>query len=159
MSFRTGDHVMHWSFGFGEVVELKAHSASQNEVLHYVVQIDDMKIWVPEDEMLNQRLRSPSSEEEFKHLQSILSNKKEILPKDRILRKNMITEILKDGSAESLFRVVRGLANYRKVNSLNDYDQALLRRVEKALIGEWGFVLSVSPLQAETDLRQMLLKD
>jgi RNA polymerase-interacting CarD/CdnL/TRCF family regulator len=66
---------------------------------------------------------------------------------------------LKDGSAEALFRVVRGLVNYRKVNSLNDYDQALLRRVEKALIGEWGFVLSVSPLQAETDLHRMLLKD
>lgn len=159
MTFRTGDHVMHWSFGFGKVVELKARSASQTEVLHYVVQIDDMKIWVPEDEMINQRLRSPSSEKEFKHLQTILSNTKEELPKDRILRKNMITEILKDGSAEALFRVVRGLVNYRKVNSLNDYDQALLRRVEKALIGEWGFVLSVSPLQAETDLHRMLLKD
>lgn len=159
MTFRTGDHVMHWSFGFGKVVELESRSASQDEVLHYVVQIDDMKIWVPEDAMLNQRLRSPSSAEEFKHLQSILSSKKEVLPKDRILRKNMISEILKDGSAESLFRVVRGLANYRKVNSLNDYDQALLRRVEKALIGEWGFVLAVSPLQAETDLHRMLLKD
>lgn len=159
MSFHIGDHVMHWAFGFGKVVERVSRSASQNEMLHYVVQVDDMKIWVPEDEMLDQRLRSPVSEEEFKQLQSILSNAKETFPKDRILRKSMITELLKDGSAKALFRVVRGLANYRKANSLNDYDQALLRRVEKALIGEWGFVLSVTPAQAETDLHRMLLRD
>jgi RNA polymerase-interacting CarD/CdnL/TRCF family regulator len=118
-----------------------------------------MKIWVPEDEMLNQRLRTPSSEEEFKHLQSILSSTKETFPKDRILRKNMMMDILKDGSAKALFRIVRGLANYRKDHSLNDNDQVLLRRVEKALVSEWGFVLSVSPLQAQTELHRMLLID
>lgn len=159
MNFREGDHVMHWTFGFGKVTHLEKRLTSEKEVLHYVVQIEDMSIWVPQDEMLNQRLRNPSSAEEFKHLQSILSSKKETLPEDRILRKNMLIEILKDGSAKSLFRVVRGLANYRKVRALNDNDQALLRRVEKALIGEWGFVLSVSPLQATTDLHQMLLKE
>lgn len=159
MSFKIGDHVMHWTFGFGKVIDLEKRLSSQKEVLHYVVQIDDMNIWVPEDEMLSQRLRSPSSEEEFKHLQSILTSKKETLPEDRILRKTMMMDILKDGSAKALFRIVRGLANYRKVRALNDNDQALLRRVEKALIGEWGFVLSVSPVQATSDLHQMLLKE
>lgn len=159
MSFKVGDHVMHWTFGFGKVIDLEKRLSSQKEVLHYVVQVDDMNIWVPEDEMLNQRLRSPSSEEEFKHLQSILLSKKETLPEDRLLRKTMMMDILKDGSAKALFRIVRGLANYRKVRALNDNDQALLRRVEKALIGEWGFVLSVSPVQATTDLHQMLLKE
>ncbi|MBL8050265.1 MAG: hypothetical protein JNM46_03505 [Anaerolineales bacterium] len=158
MSFKIGDHVMHWTFGFGKVIDLEKRLSSQKEVLHYVVQIDDMNIWVPEDEMLSQRLRSPSSEEEFKHLQSILSSPKEKLPEDRILRKTMLMDILKDGSAKALFRVVRGLANYRKVKALNENDQALLRRVEKALIGEWGFVLSVTPVQATADLHQMLLK-
>lgn len=159
MSFQVGDHVMHWTFGFGKVVELETRAVAEKDVLHYVVQIDDMKIWVPEDESLSQRLRKPSSKEEFKHLQVILSNEKEKLPEDRILRKSMMIEILKDGSAKGLFRVVRSLANFRKVKALNDNDQALLRRVEKALISEWGFVLSVTPSQAETDLRQMLLKN
>lgn len=120
MTFRNGDPVMHWTFGFGKVIDLEKRLDSQKEVLHYVVQIDDMKIWVPADEMLSQRLRSPSSEKEFKHLQTILDNKKETLPKDRLLRKNMISEMLKDGSAEALFRVARGLANYRKSNPLNE---------------------------------------
>jgi len=159
MNFRTGDHVMHWTFGFGKIIDLEKRLVSLKEVLHYVVQIGDMKIWVPEDEMLNQRLRRPSSEEEFKHLQGILSSSEEELPVDRNLRKNMIMDILKDGSAKALFRVARGLASLRKLRALNDNDQALMRRVEKALIDEWGFALSVTPLQAETDLRRMLLKD
>lgn len=159
MNFRIGQHVMHCTFGFGKIVQIEKNLASQNEVLHYMVQIDDMNIWVPDDEMLSLRLRLPSSAEEFKHLQKILSSVDESLPEDRILRKTQMSEMLKDGSAKALFRVVRGLANFRKVKPLNDNDQALLRRVEKALISEWGFVLSVTPLQAEADLRQMLLKN
>lgn len=159
MSFHKGDPVMHWTFGFGKVINLATQIASQREVLHYEVKVDDMSIWVPEDEMLNIRLRKPSSEKEFKQLQNILTSPGEALPDDRLLRKNRLLEILKDGSAKSLFLVVRGLANYRKIRALNDNDQVLLKRVEKALVGEWGFALSVSPLQAETDLHQMLLKD
>ena len=159
MSFREGDYVMHWTFGFGKVIRLENQLVAQKEVLHYMVQVDDMSIWVPEDEMLSARLRSPSTKKEFKHLQDILSSPGEELPDDRLLRKNRLLEILKDGSAKSLFDVVRSLANYRKVRALNDNDQVLLKRAEKALIGEWGFVLSVTTLQASTELHQMLLKE
>jgi CarD family transcriptional regulator len=159
MSFSAGDYVMHWTFGFGRVIQLEQKAVSGKDVLHYVVHIDDMNIWVPEDDMLDTRLRAPSSAEEFKHLQDILANGGETLPDDRNLRRTILIEILKDGSAKSLFRVVRSLANYRKVRALNDNDQVLLKRVEKALIGEWGFVLSVPPFQAEADLHRMLVQE
>ncbi|MDD2920767.1 MAG: hypothetical protein PHQ36_00650, partial [Anaerolineales bacterium] len=99
----------------------------------------------------------PASENEFKKLQKILTSPIDPLPDDRHLRKTMLMDMLKAGSAESLCRVTRSLAAYRKVRSLNENDQALLKRVEKALIGEWGAALSVTPLEAESGLRQLLL--
>lgn len=156
MSFREGDAVMHWTFGLGKVVRLEEREVSGKGVLHYAIQINDMTIWVPEDEMLETRLRPPTSKSNFKKLQKILTNPGEPLPDDRHQRKIMLTEILKDGSAESLCRVIRGLASYRKMRTLNENDQALLRRAEKALIGEWGAALSVTPMEAETEMRQLL---
>jgi RNA polymerase-interacting CarD/CdnL/TRCF family regulator len=156
MNFREGDWVMHWTFGLGKVVRLEEREVSGRKILHYAVQINDMTIWVPEDELLASRLRPPTSESDFQKLQNILSTAGDPLPDDRHQRKIMLTEILKDGSAKSLCRVVRSLASYRKVHSLNENDQALLKRAEKALIGEWGVVLSVTPLQAETELRRLL---
>ena len=156
MSFREGDSVMHWTFGLGKVVRLEERDMSGSVVLYYAIQINDMTIWVPEDEMLESRLRPPTSGNEFKKLLGILAKPGEPLPEDRHQRKIALTEMLKGGSAETTCRAIRSLTAYRKVRSLNENDQALLRRLEKTLIGEWSVSLSVTPLQAETELHQLL---
>lgn len=156
MNFREGDSVMHWTFGLGKVVRLEERNASGKEIMYYAIQIGDMTIWVPADGMLENRLRLPTSEKEFKQLKNILSNPGEPLPDDRHQRKLMLMEILKDGSAKSLCRVIRGLVTYQKAHSLNENDQALLKRAQKALIGEWGVALSITPMQAETELYRLL---
>ena len=159
MSFREGDSVMHWTFGLGKVVRLEERNMSSGAILYYAIQINDMTIWVPEDEMLASRLRPPASASEFKKLLGILSKPGLPLPDDRHLRKIALTEMLKGGSAEAVCRAIRSLVAYRKVRSLNENDQALLKRLEKTLIGEWSVSMSVTPLQAETDMRQLLSQD
>jgi RNA polymerase-interacting CarD/CdnL/TRCF family regulator len=67
-----------------------------------------------------------------------------------------LLELLKDGRAESLCRVIRDLTTYRQTRPLNENDQALLKRSQKMLLGEWSFALSVSPAQAENDLQRLL---
>ena len=156
MNFHEGDSVMHWTFGLGKVVRLEERNASGKEMLYYAIQIGDMTIWVPADGMLKNRLRPPTSENEFKKLQKILSNPGEPLPDDRHQRKTKLLEILKDGTAEALCRVIRGLVTYQKVRPLNENDQALLKRSQKALVGELGVALSVTPMQAETELHRLL---
>jgi RNA polymerase-interacting CarD/CdnL/TRCF family regulator len=135
---------------------MEERNMSGKEIMYYAIQISDMTIWVPADGMLNNRLRVPTSENGFKKLKNILSSPGEPLPDDRHLRKTMLLELLKDGSAESLCRVIRSLVTYRKAHSLNENDQALLKRSEKALIGEWGIALSVTPIQAEIELQHLL---
>jgi len=156
MSFHTGDSVMHWVFGLGRVIRMEERDMSGGMMLYYAVQIDDMTIWVPEDEMLANRLRPPTSGDGLEKLLAILQGEGDVLPVDRHLRKTLLAEMLKDGSAESLCRVLRSLATFRRDRPLNENDQAVLRRVEKALIGEWGTALSMSPFEAEADLRRLL---
>jgi len=52
--------------------------------------------------------------------------------------------------------VIRDLSAYRQVRPLNENDQALMRRAQNALLGEWGFALSVTPAQAELELNRLL---
>ena len=156
MDFHVGDSVMHWTYGLGQVVGLEERVLSGKKALYYAVKVREMTIWVPADGMLKNRLRPPTSENEFKKLQKILSNPGDPLPDDRHLRKTKLLEILKDGTAESLCRVIRGLVTYQKVRPLNENDQALLKRSQKALVGELGVALSVTPMQAETELHRLL---
>ena len=156
MEFHEGDPVMHWTYGLGRVIELEERNLSGEKTLYYAVQIEDMTVWVPADDKLENRLRTPTLKAKFMRLLPILSGPSEALPIDRQERKLLLLEWLKNGSAESLCRVIRNLSTHRNGHPLNESDQALLKRSQNALLGEWGFALSVTPLQAEIELNRLL---
>jgi len=156
MDFHEGDFVMHWIYGLGKVIQLEERNITGENALYYAVQIGGITVWVPADEELENRLRAPTLEAKFIHLLTILSGPSETLPIDRQERKLLLLEWLKDGRAESLCRVIRSLATYRNLHPLNVSDQALLKRSQDALLGEWGFALSVTPLQAGIELNRLL---
>lgn len=157
MNFHEGDPVMHWIYGLGRVIRLEERELAGKKARYYEVQIDDMTIWVPDDEVLEQRLRHPTLKSNFQALLAILSGPGDPLPLDRQERKLLLHEWLKNGRAESLCRVIRSLSTYQHdVHSLNDNDQAVLKRSQKALIAEWGFALSVTTARAELELQRLL---
>jgi RNA polymerase-interacting CarD/CdnL/TRCF family regulator len=156
MDFHAGDTVMHWTYGLGTIIRLEKRDLMGREAMYYAVRIDDMTVWVPADEKLKTRLRAPSSKAAFKRLLGLLSKPCDPLPQDRHERKLMLADLLKDGRAESLCRVIRGLTAFRHVRSLNDNDQALLRRVESSLLSEWGYALSITPTEAQIQMRRLL---
>jgi len=156
MKFREGDSVMHCTYGLGEIIQMEERTLYGPKMLYYAVKIGDMTVWVPEDENLETRLRPPTRVAEFQQLRDILAGPGEPLPDDRHARKELLKEWLKNGRAESLCRVIRGLTNYRQVRSLNDNDQILMRQTQHALIGEWGYSLSITTAQAEYELHHLL---
>jgi len=156
MNIREGDSVMHWTHGLGKVVRLEERALSGQVIMYYAIQIGDMTVWVPADNMLETRLRLPTGKADFKRMLSTLSKPGEPLPEDRRERKTLLIEWLKDGQTESFFRVIRSLATYRQSHSLNLDEQAILKRSQNALIGEWSCALSIPAAQAEIELYRLL---
>jgi RNA polymerase-interacting CarD/CdnL/TRCF family regulator len=156
MDFHAGDTVMHWTYGLGTVIRLEKRLLLGREAKYYAVRIGDMTVWVPEDDHLRHRLRPPTSKAAFKRLLSTISKRGEPLPQDRHERKLMLVDMLKDGRAESLCQVIRRLMAYKLIKSLNDNDQATLRRVQTALLAEWGYCLAITPAEAQIQLHRML---
>lgn len=159
MNFNEGDTVMHWTYGLGQIVRLEERDLSGSKALYYAVQIRDLTVWVPADSELKNRLRSPTSKSGFKQLLTILSNPGEPLPDDRQERRTRLLVLLRDGRTQSLCRIISGLHAYRKNRPLNESDQSILKQSQSALLGEWGFVLSVTPAQAELELHRLLASE
>lgn len=156
MSFREGDLVMHCTYGLGKVINVEERTIHGPTMLYYAVQIGDMTVWVPEDDHLETRLRRPTRGAEFKRLLDILTGPADPLPDDRHERKELLEQWLRDGRADSLCRVIRSLTKFRQGHSLNDNDQIFLKRTQHALIGEWGYSLSIPAAQAEHDMHHLL---
>ena len=159
MNFHIGDTVMHWTYGIGQIVNLEERALAGSKTIYYVVQVRDMTVWVPADGKLRSRLRSPTSKPRFQRLLEILSSPSESLPEDRLERKNRLQELLQDGRPESLCQVVRDLSAYQKQQTrpMNDNDQMILKQSRKTLLGEWGYVLSITQAQAEHELHRLLM--
>jgi RNA polymerase-interacting CarD/CdnL/TRCF family regulator len=157
MEFRAGDPVIHWNYGLGRVVRLEERELSGSKMLYYVIQIKDMTVWVPADANSGSRLRPPMPANGFKKMLTILSSPGDPLPDDRHKRKIQLIDLLKQGRPESFFRVIRDLLGFKQGRTLSDSDQALLRLTQSALIGEWGFALSITPAQAEQELQHLLM--
>ncbi len=156
MKFNIGDPVMHWTYGFGHVIGIEERNMYGKNSVYYEIGVNDLTVWVPDDENIANRLRSPTSAAGFENLFSILAAPGESLPDNRQERKLQIVEQLKDGRAETLCRVIRALVDYQRIRPLNETDQSLMKRVHNALIDEWVFALSVSIAEAEKELRRIL---
>jgi len=147
---------MHWTYGLGQVVRLEHRELLGHKTLYYAIQVGDMTVWVPNDDQLSIRLRRPSSKGQLPRLRTLLTKPGATLPQDRHERKTLLLEMLKDGRAESLCKVIRSLVVFAKNHPLNDNDQALLKRAQTALLAEWSYSLSITPEQAEAQLQKLI---
>ncbi len=156
MDFKVGDRVVHWIHGLGEIVALEERMLTGQKMVYYVVEIQEMTVYVPADDKAGSRMRLPTPERGFKKLFAILSGPGESLSEDRRERKFLLQKKLEDGQAESVCQVIRDLSSYELVRPLNDDDRNILNRARHSLLGEWEFALSVPPAEAELELHRLL---
>jgi RNA polymerase-interacting CarD/CdnL/TRCF family regulator len=158
MNFHQGDTVMHWTHGIGQIVNLEERALAGVKTIYYVVQVKDMTVWVPADSKVGSRLRQPTPKDRFERLLAILSSPSQPLPENRLERKTHLLELLKDGRPESLCQVIRDLTAYQnqQTRPMYDNDQMILKQARNTLLGEWGFVLSITHAQAEHELHRLL---
>jgi RNA polymerase-interacting CarD/CdnL/TRCF family regulator len=156
MGFRIGDKVIHCTFGLGEITQIENKVINGNQKSCYVIQLNDMTIWVPLDDSGECSLRTPTPPGEFMKTLPILSSPNENLLEDRLLRKKQLTDQLKDGQLASICRVVRDLSHYQRNFKLNDQERSIFDRAVRSLLTEWTFTLGTTQHQAHQTMERML---
>lgn len=157
MDFKSGDWVVHCKHGLGQVKAIEQRALNGNTAVpYYMVQVADLTIWIPADENIKQRLRVPASAAEFRKFLTILSSPPETLSADRRQRNVELLDRIEAGGIAALCKVIRDLAAHRHAKTWNEYDSSLMRRAQKTLLGEWCFILSVTPPEAELELQRLL---
>lgn len=158
MDFNIGDRVIHKAYGSGEILQLDEKHVEGKTQTFYIVQTSNLTLWVPvevEDESVPS-LRYVTPPEQFKALFKILGGKAQELPEDRMERKALLQERLKDGSLALICRVVRDLHELSKAKKLNDHDTSTMERARGFLLDEWAIAFAIPLQQAEKELQDLL---
>jgi len=156
MGFHIGETVIHCTFGLGEITQIEEKTINGLHTHCYVLQINNMLLWVPVDDPQNS-LRTPTPPEEFMKTLPILTGPTHPLQEDRLERKNQLLEQLKDGKLASICHVVRDLTQYQRNSKLNDQERSILDRAVKSLLTEWTVSLDM-PINQATEAMQSMLQ-
>jgi CarD family transcriptional regulator len=156
MDFHVGDTVVHWAYGPSEIVRQEEKAFSGSRKAYYVLRVGNMTIWVPSDDASHGSLRPPTSPNDFGRMFDILRAPGDPLSADRLERKSLLMERMKDGTLESKCRVVRDLRAHSRGKKLNESDVLILEQARNFLLSEWNLSLAVPRSQAENELNQML---
>ncbi len=155
-TFQVGDQVVHWVYGLGEIVELDEKVISGEAARYYVLEVNDLTLWVPLTEVGEHHLRFPTPAKDFQKLFNILAGPGEELPPNRHKRKLQLTKRLKEGTLEAICGVVRDLTEYMHSNRTNMNDRSVLERAKNLLLKEWSIAMSIPVRQAERKLSTLL---
>ena len=156
MDFHVGDNVIHRTFGLGEITDVEERVINGSQVMCYVVQVNNMTIWVPSDIPGQNSLRIPTPPEEFIETIKILTAPHETMEEDRLLRKKHLLDQLRDGQLSSICQVVRDMSHYKQSSKLNDQEKSILEHAIDSLLTEWSRSLKIPVDQAQKAMESML---
>jgi len=158
MGFDIGDKVIHSIHGLGEIVQIEETSIHDLTTNCYKFWTGNLMIWIPVDDPQQKSLRLPAKPDEFVGLSEILASPSNPLQEDRVLRKEQLMTLLRDGQLKSIFQVVRDLTGFKHSKKLNDQEKFILERATNSLIVEWAYSLEITPNQAHQEMVNLLVK-
>ncbi len=157
LDYHVGDKVIHQQYGLGEIIQMDQKFIHERQTLCYVVRTQNqITIWVTADAPENSSIRRPTPEAGFEPLFDILRSQGTLLPVDQKERKKELFERMKAGDLASICSVIRDLQRYRREKKWNKNDKYTMERAQSFLIAEWMYPLSVTKVQANTELTQIL---
>jgi len=158
-AYKIGDHVVHWAHGPGVVVELDEKELAGKKTQYYVVEANDLTLWIPTTTQGESSLRPLSTPSKLLEVLELFAIQGEPLAEDRHERKLQLADQMKNGTLESVCKVIRDLTHHNRTQKKNENDNAILTRAVNLLVEEWSQVLSMPVQEVERSLEKMLAKN
>ena len=154
--YHIGDTIVHWNYGLGTVVAIEERDIGGVTQLYYVVDVENLQLWVPVEEANVSSLRFPTESFQFEALFDILRTPGETLPDNQYQRRLELQERMHKKTLADLCHLIRDLADRSRQFPPNQNDNIALSRAEEILVDEWVRSLGVERATANDELDLLL---
>ncbi len=151
VQFSVGDHVVYPLQGVGVVTRVEERMFRGTETLYYVIYLDisDMTVMIPVDKSEEMGIRAIVPQEEAEAAIETISSKYEPMPVDWKARYQMNVDLLRQGSIESIAKVVQALYHRSKIKELPVQERKLYDNALRLLIDETAYSLDKDKKEIE----------
>ena len=159
MNYQIGDVIVHWTHGVGKIVAIEAKEIAGSIREYYVVEIKQLKVWVPIAHDSADSIHFPIGRVDFCALLDILKTPANGLPDDQYKRRLDLNLRMKQQTLEDICRVIRDLTGLSRQHTLNMNDSSVLFRAEEHLLDEWEISMGVERDNAKLSMRTLLQRE
>lgn len=156
--FKVGDKVVYPQHGAGIITDKKKVSIMGEEKEYFVlhINIDDMDVMIPADNIESSGLRYVMSKEEMKEIIDILKDERSKMSKNWNKRFRNNLNKIKEGNIEEIAEVAKNLELLDDEKSLSTGERKILNSAKQILISEIIVVYDIDYDQAEKMLMQAI---
>jgi RNA polymerase-interacting CarD/CdnL/TRCF family regulator len=157
MEFRTGDDVVHPSYGVGNITRLEERElATSGMRWYYVLAIGTATVWMPMQADGSTTLRAVTHEQDLEQYRSVLSSRPVVLNRDYKKRHLDLIERLAHNSFQVVCEIVRDLSALGWNKPMGETDANLLKKVQDNLWREWAAATGQSDQEAIHEVEALL---
>lgn len=161
LQLTIGQKLVHRRYGAGIVVRVRKGREDEEHESYYVIDIPsrDLKLHLPADGAQNMALRKLVSRRRMNRALKLLAEKPADLPRDYRERRALVTELMTDGTVNSLAQTIRDLYGLQNRKSMSTLESSMLTNAKRRLAGELALVADIELSQAMQRIEQALQKD
>ena len=157
MEFRTGDDVVHPSYGVGNIVRLEERElAASGMRWYYVLAIGTSTVWMPMHADGSTTLRAVTRQQDLEQYRTVLSSQPTVLDRDFKKRHLALIERLTHSSFQVMCEIVRDLSALGWNRPMGETDMSLLKKVRDNLWREWAAAAGQSQSEAMQEVGALL---
>ena len=157
MEFRSGDDVVHPSYGVGNIVRLEERELAASGLRwYYVLAIGTATVWMPVQADGSTTLRAVTRKQDLEHYRAVLSSQPTLLVRDFKKRHLELIERLTGSSFQVMCEIVRDLTALGWNRPMGETDATLLKKVRETLWREWAAATGQSNLEAVQEVGALL---
>ncbi len=158
MGFRSGDDVVHPTYGVGSILRLEERQLAEAELRwYYVLAVGKNTVWTPVQSDESHTLRSVTAQHELDQYRTLLKSRPATLERDYNRRRLEISARLTQGSFRAVCEVVRDLTALGWYRRISEGDAAVLEKVRDNLWREWAAAAGLSISEAIHEVDALLL--
>ena len=157
LRFNTGDWVVHYYHGVGQVKGIVEKGLEGNEKTFYKVTTKNIDYWIPIEDEDCDHIEPIRTEQDFEEALKVLESKPEPIAKHHKSRKKKIHDRWLNGDLLNRAKLLRDLNGRLKLIKLSFSEKEMLEKVRKYFISEWLIVDSkLTQAKAKKKIRKAL---
>ena len=156
-AYSVKDWIVYTGLGVGQITGVEVKTISGVKSKYYKIKTTKCTVWIPIDQINNEKLRPLSTPEELQLVIAVLRRSPIEMSSDPLIRRQNIRRVQIENTLEDMARLLRDLQARKTIRgNLSLKESNAMRTLKERLVEEWSVVSGEDADRVASRLNELL---